>query len=190
MTSFQKSEVTTYIPEQETITLWFVRKQTEMIDGVDTEVDVPLFWADVRADITFAERERLQAAISERAKPFEADLLEKNSKRPKADRVDEALIRRRAQSMVTVNSLWDHIAPYVVAWSVGTVEDGKPVLVDPPSVAGGQQFALISEEFTTRIFNHLWNQSHGDIDMDFLGRLKPTVKPSETGNTAAMKDSR
>lgn len=186
---FSKDDFKPYFPEQETITLWFVRKETRMVDGAETDIDIPLFWADVRADLTFAERERMQKAITDLAAPIEARLKAENAKKPKADRIDDIEIKRQASMQVDVKDLWSLMAPFVLAWSVGEMVDGKPVALAPPAVAGGNQFEYINESFTTQIFVHLWTRSQGDVSVDFLGRSKRTASPSASGNITAMKVS-
>lgn len=178
--SFSKADVGVYVPTQETITLWFVRKETHD----EVEVDKPLFWVDVRADITFAERERMQAAISDLSEPIKQRLREENLARNEADRFTDAQIDRQASLEVEIQDLWDVMAPFVLAWSVGEVVDGKPVPVPPPSEAGGQQFRHIHDSFTGRIWLHLWTRSQGDVDVDFLGRSKRSAKASSNGATA------
>lgn len=187
VTAFRKDDVETYVAEQETITLWFVRKETRETDGEVQEVDVPLFWADVRADLTFAERERMQKAIQDLSAPIERRLEAENKKKPKADRLDDIEIKRKASVEVEVKDLWGVMAPYVLGWSVGELVDGKKVPIDPPAVGGAEQFQYISESFTNQIFVHLWTRSQGDVDVDFLGRLKRTENRSGNGNIAVMK---
>lgn len=185
--AFNKADFNTYVPELETITLWFVRKETREVDGEVQEVDVPLFWADVRADLTFAERERMQKAIQDLTAPIERRLEAENKKKPKADRLDDVEIKRKASMEFDVKDLWGVLAPYVLDWSVGELVDGKKVPVPAPAEGGGGQFEYIAEEFTTKIFVHLWTRSQGDVDVDFLGRLKRTESQSGNGNIAVMK---
>lgn len=185
--AFNKADFQTYVPELETITLWFVRKETRVEDGEAQEVDVPLFWADVRADLTFAERDRMQKAIQDITAPIERRLLTENKKKPVADRLDEVEIKRQASIEMNVEDMWGVMAPYVLDWSVGELVDGKTIPVDPPAKAGAQQFKYIAEEFTSRIFIHLWTRSQGDVEADFLGRLKRTESQSGNGNIAVMK---
>lgn len=174
-----KQDFDLYIPEDQTITLWFVR------EGMPD--DKPELWVDIRADLTFNERKALQETTQNLTAEIEDRLRAENAKKPEEDQVDDQEIKRQAARELQVEAVWDAIAPYVLDWSVGERIDGKPVKIDPPAVAGGQQLALISESHVIRIINTLMVRSEGNVEVSFLDKSKRTPKPTGNGNAAVMK---
>lgn len=150
-----------YIPQEQTITLWFVR------EGASD--DTPELWVTVRADLTFDERGTLQAAIR--------DMLASVRGRTDAEEGKET-------PEPDINPVWEAVAPFVLDWSVGRLVKGKAVKVDPPAIAGGKQFALISETFVGHIVNHLLKRSEGQVELSFLDRWKRTPSPTGNGNAS------
>lgn len=83
------------------------------------------------------------------------------------------------------------IAPFVTDWNVALLDDdGNVVKADPPSVAGGEAFALINPVYVRRILAELQLRSAGMVKPAFLPKSKRTApgdgattesRPSGTG---------
>ena len=152
-----RKDIELYIPDDQTATLYFTKEGPKDPEtGKPTEITV--LWMDVKADLTFDDRkvlfweeDDLQDELDDDGNPvMDADGNVK--KKPLGDEV-----------------VWDRLAPFVLDWSVGTRDGkGKPTKADPPSVAGGKQFGLISEVYVRQLLRDLRFRSTGKVSSDFL----------------------
>lgn len=153
-----KRDIDLYIPGDQTATLLFTKKG-EIDPETGEAKEIVVMWMDVKADLTFKDRERLFWDDSEHNIVKDDDgnpVLDKNGKTIKEPLPDEFV--------------WDRLAPFVLDWSVGERVNGKAVKIAPPAEAGGKQFELISPDYVRKLLADLRFRSTGKVDTDFLAR--------------------
>lgn len=148
-----------YIPEEQTATILFT-KNGETDPETGKSEDVVVMWMDVKADLTFNDRSSLfwdESELDDRLDDDGNVMLDKKGKPLKQPMQDEAI--------------WERLAPFVLAWSVGERDkNGEAVPVPPPSEAGAQQFRLINPQYVAKLLADLRFRSTGDVSSDFLAK--------------------
>lgn len=152
-----RKDIGLYIPEDQTATIYFTKQgPVDPESGKPTEV--PVMWMEVKADLTFDDRKSLFWDEDELE-----DLLGEDGKPVLADD------GKVAKQPLPIERVYDRLAPFVLDWSVGRKgEDGKPERVDPPSVGGPGQLALIHEAYVWELLRDLRFRSTGKVSTDFL----------------------
>lgn len=148
-----------YIPEEQTATLLFT-KDGDINPETGKPEEIVVMWMEVKADLTFADRERLFWTDDELDDRLDDDgnpVLDKDGKPVKATLTDDRI--------------WERLAPFVLAWSVGRRDEkGNAVPVPPPAEAGPEQFKLINPQYVAKLLADLRYRSTGNVSSDFLAR--------------------
>lgn len=154
-----RKDIGLYIPDEQTATILFTKKGD--IDPETGEAaEVTVMWMEVKADLTFDDRQRLfwnEEELPQRRDEAGELVFDKNGKPVRDPRPDE--------------EVWDVLAPFVLDWSVGQKDaKGKAVKVPPPAEAGGEQFGLINPTYVAKLLSDLRFRSSGKVSTDFLAR--------------------
>lgn len=79
--------------------------------------------------------------------------------------------------------IWDKIAPYVVEWNAAALDDsGTVVDLEPPAVAGGEQFRLIPNNMFWKLLVDLKTRALGVVE-------KKRSTPAATTDGAGSNDA-